>query len=265
MRTLLRNLLFPPVCVGCRELLRVPDYRHAAPYLCPACAEKWRTETEACCGICQRPVSDCVCVTDELQAAHIPLFRKLAYYRHGTREPVQNRMVYRIKETRDRRTTDFFADGMARCVTELLRLTGWSAEHCALVWLPRGEENRLRTGTDQAKALAKGISLRTGIPAVGLVVRQAEASREQKELNAAERKQNARAAFRLSSSCRLPVSTPLILVDDIVTSGASMAAAAKLLRRAKYTDFVALAALSDDANRLADEKQPVFDTKPYKG
>lgn len=265
MKQLLRNLLFPPVCIGCRELVRVQDLRHAAPYLCPACAEKWKAETGACCGVCMRPIGDCACVTEEMQAAHIPLFRKLAYYRHGTREPIQNRMVYRIKETRDRRTTDFFTEGMARCAAELLQLTGGRAENCALVWLPRGESNRLRTGTDQAKALAMGISRRTGIPAVGLIERQPRESREQKDLNAAERKRNARAAFRLSSACRLPVSTHLILVDDIVTSGASMAAAAKLLRRAKYTDFVALAALSDDANRLADEKQPVFDTKPYKG
>ena len=40
-----------------------------------------------------------------------------------------------------------------------------------------------------------------------------------------------------------------------------MAASAKLLKRAGYSDFIALAALSDDANRTVNEKQPVIDLK----
>lgn len=261
MSLLIRNLLFPPVCVGCRVLLKVPDYRREAPVFCPACAEKWRQETEEVCGICLRPVGECLCVTDAMQAAHIPLFRKLAYYRHGVREPVQNRMIYRIKAARDRRTVAAFADEMAKCVPELLALTGWNAGSCALVWLPRGEENRLKTGTDQARELAEAISARTGIPAVGLMERLPGGSREQKALGAAERKRNAAASFRLSGRVSLPLSAHLILVDDIVTTGASMAAAAKLLRRAKFEAPVALAALSDDANRTGNEKQPVIDLK----
>lgn len=262
MSLLIRNLLFPPACIGCRELLRVPDYRREAPPFCPACAKKWRRETAELCCICQRPIAECLCVTEVMQAANIPLFRKLAYYRHGTREPVPNRMVYRIKEARDRRTIAFFADELAKCLPTLLAMTGWRAEDCALVWLPRGEGARLKTGTDQAQELAKAISVRTGIPAVGFVERIPNRSREQKALSATERKRNATASFRLCRRGGLPpTSTHLLLVDDIVTTGASMAAAAKLLRRAKYTDLAALAALSDDANRTGNEKQPVIDLK----
>lgn len=261
MTPLIGNLLFPPVCVGCREIVRIPDHLREAPYLCPDCAEKWKRETEELCGICQQPVGQCTCVTDAMAAAHIPLFRKAVYYRHGTRDPIQNRMVYRIKSAPDRRTVRFFAEQLAPAVREILAMNGWQSGDCALVWLPRSRENRLSSGTDQARALAKTLSNLTGIPAIGLLGRVPRADREQKELSPAERKKNAANAFRVQPRQAFPTSTHLFLVDDIVTIGASMAAAAKLLRHAKYTDVVALAALSDDANRTTTEKQPVIDIR----
>lgn len=259
MSALLRNLLFPPRCIGCGEVLRVPDYRRGAPDFCPACAEKWARETAERCGICGREAGDCACVTEDMLAAHIATFRKLAYYRQGRQESVQNRMVYRIKEARDRRTVGFFADGLSRIVTELLRENGWRAADCALVWLPRGNRKRLATGTDQARELARGISARTGIPAAGLIERVPGEEREQKTLSLSERRRNARAAFRLSGRVGVPRSAHIFLVDDIVTTGSGMAAGARLLRRAKYGAPVALAALSDDGNRYTHEKQPVID------
>lgn len=261
MRTFLGNLLFPPVCVGCRELIAVSDYRREAPYLCAACAKRWERETEEQCGICQRPIGQCVCVTDAMLSARIPLFRKVLYYRHGTRDPIQNRMIYRIKEAPDRRTVRFFAEQMVPAVREILALTGWNPADCALIPLPRSRENRLSTGTDQAEALARSLSQLTGIRTVNLIVRAAHETREQKELSMTERKKNASTAFRLAEKVRLPLSSHLLLLDDIVTTGSSMAASAKLLRRAGYTDFIALAALSDDANRTTNEKQPVIDLK----
>ena len=124
MRAFLRNLFFPPVCVGCRELIAVPDFKREAPCLCPACAAKWERETEEQCGICQRPVGQCDCVTDAMRAARIPRFRKVLYYRHGTRDPIQNRMVYRIKEAPDRRTVRFFAEQMAPAVRDKVEFCG---------------------------------------------------------------------------------------------------------------------------------------------
>lgn len=259
MNRLLRNLLFPPRCIGCGELLRVPDYRREAPPLCPGCAEKWERETKELCGICGREVRECACATEEMTAARIPVFRKLAYYRHGQHDPVQNRMIYRIKEARDRRTVGFFAGLLARDLSELLEQNGWRPEDCALVWLPRGQKKRLATGTDQARELARAISDRTGIPAVGMIERVPGEDREQKSLSLTGRRKNARAAFRLAEKRKLPTSVHLILVDDIVTTGSGMAAAARLLRREKYSCAAAVAALSDDVNRYLQEKQPVID------
>ena len=50
----------------------------------------------------------------------------------------------------------------------------------------------------------------------------------------------------------------VFLVDDIVTTGSSMAAAARLLRRKDVTRVVCVAVASDDRNKNAGVKQPTF-------
>lgn len=261
MRALLRALLFPPTCVGCRSLLRVPDYRKEAPFLCPTCEKDWHAAGQEICEVCREPIGRCLCVTEEMRAAHIEVARKLAYYRHGTREPIVNRAVYRIKEARDRRAIGLFAAPMAVCATELAATCGHTASDTVLVPLPRSRRNRLTSGTDQARELALAISERTGIPCREPILRVRSADREQKELSATERKRNAARAFRLGDTEGLSPQTLVILVDDLVTSGASMAAAARLLRRAGYRDIAALSALTDDVNRNGAERQPVIDQK----
>lgn len=258
---LLRNLLFPPVCVACGALLALPDYGKEAPALCPDCDKQWRAESAEICGICLRPVGECACVTEEMHRAQISALYQLAYYRNGVRNAVPNRMVYRIKEAPDRRTIRFFAGQLSQTVDKLLRETGWTHDRCLLVWLPRGRENRLRTGTDQAKSLADAISAKTGIPVCGLIQRQPHADKEQKALTPLQRKQNARSAFRLSRHGSIADGVHIFLIDDIVTTGSSMAAAARLLRPLKPADITALAVLSDEVNRTANEKQPVIDRK----
>ena len=261
MRALLRALLFPPTCVCCRSLLRVPDYRREAPFLCPACEKAWNEAGQALCEVCREPIGRCLCVTEEMRAAHIGVARKLAYYRHGTREPIANRVVYRIKEARDRRAIGLFAAPLSVCATELAATCGHTVADTVLVPLPRSRRNRLTAGTDQARELALAISRQTGIPCREPILRVRSADREQKELSATERKRNAARAFRLGSTDGLSPQTLVILVDDLVTSGASMAAAARLLRRAGVREIAALSALTDDSNRNGAEAQPVIDLR----
>lgn len=253
----LRALLFPPSCVGCRALVTVSDYRVEPPFLCPACADLWKRETETICEQCGSAVSECLCVTEAMSAVGLKVCMKTAYYRHGVREPIQNRMVYRLKDARDRRLTAFFADALSARVEKLLRSSDDTAA-CALVPLPRSRASKLEHGTDQAEELAKALSLRTGIPICRLLERAPHADRAQKDLSPSERKRNARFAYRVSDRTDLPQDTRLILLDDIVTTGESMAAAAKLLRRAGFCNLVSAVLLSDDVNRTPVIRQPIL-------
>jgi predicted amidophosphoribosyltransferase len=84
--------------------------------------------------------------------------------------------------------------------------------------------------------LARGAALRLGLPRRSLLVRTG-AREDQAGLGRAERFSNLEGAFRAR-----PVSGAVILVDDLVTTGATAGACAGALREAGATSVEVLAA-----------------------
>ncbi len=261
MLDLFHNLLFPPACSACGELLKIQDYAEHAPSLCQKCRAEWEKEKTIKCEICGKSVTECSCVTDEMRSAHLKEYYKLAYYRQSTPNAVQNLVIYGIKRQRRKNAIRFLSDELSKSVCKWLEEKKYKAEDCAVVWLPRSLDSLLATGTDQARELAKGISDRTGIKCRELVRRNKNANKTQKNLTPAERKKNAKEAFALAENIAIPADTHLLLIDDIVTTGASMSAVAELLRKANFHNLTAFSVLSDDVNRTPTEKQPVIDLK----
>jgi ComF family protein len=179
-----------------------------------------------------------------MRKAKCKAFVKLSFYRHGTRASVTNRLVYHVKEKRDRVAE--------RCLAEMLwdrlREQIEEGEPMAVTYLPRTRKAKAKYGTDQAEALARMLAEVSGGRFERALVRSKRGEREQKKLTSAGRIRNAKTAFCLHPRVDLRGYT-VILVDDIVTTGASMAAGARLLRAAGAKRILCAAIASDDVNR----------------
>ena len=105
-----------------------------------------------------------------------------------------------------------------------------STENAVLTYLPRTDRARLYHGTDQACDLARALSRESGIPMRRLLRRRLMRGHEQKTLSAEARLINVRRSIRevTRGDCR---GKTVVLVDDIVTTGAGMAQCTRLLRR----------------------------------
>lgn len=263
MRAGLISLLFPPKCTSCGALLRFKGLGAELSALCTECEKVWRSEKLSSCGWCGKPVSVCSCMPEELQRARCTELRKLVYYLGGTRFSVQNRMLYRLKKAPDRRGTAFLAEELTVAVREWEQNGLLPRAHAAVMYLPRGTRAVLETGTDQAKQLARALAERVQLPMIQPVVRRWGRGQQQKQLGPRERRRNAGRSYRIRRGTDLHGMT-VILVDDIVTTGSSMAAAAKLLFRAGAERILCLAAASDSDNQSPDIRQPAFriDRKP---
>ena len=99
--------------------------------------------------------------------------------------------------------------------------------HTVMAYIPRDRAKVRRYGFDQAELLSREISRLVGIPVLPLLKRAGRAT-EQKKLTQRERVENLKNAFALTAP---PIGMRVILVDDIVTTGAGMAEATRLLRR----------------------------------
>ncbi len=112
-----------------------------------------------------------------------------------------------------------------------------------LAYVPMTPSAEKRRGYNQSRLLAEELSARSGIPvADGMLVKTRETS-AQKDLNARERAKNLNGSFRVHERalCR---GKKIVLVDDVLTSGATADAVARALLRAGAQKVYVLTAAS---------------------
>lgn len=215
-------LLFPPVCVCCGAGIK-PGY---AP-LCPSCLEKWETEKS------EYRDSEPPAPPEGITKAY-----HLAFYTpsRANRITAADSMAYAMKQGKSRFVYPFVARQLCsvlymsavdgRSEPEESDLTQLSERFDLISWLPRSKKNAAKYGVDQSMRLAREISRITGIKSESLFVNSS--SKTQHELTSDERKANV-SGLRFRPGGENEISGKrLILVDDIVTTGATVSAAAAL-------------------------------------
>ena len=128
-------------------------------------------------------------------------------------------------------------DGELRLVEPLAELMAerWqraSVGGALLVPVPVHLERRRQRGFDQAELLARGCARRLGLP-VALALERAERTKAQHQLGRRARANNVGHAFAVPEAMRRNVrGTWVVVVDDIVTTGATLTGCARVLYEA---------------------------------
>jgi predicted amidophosphoribosyltransferase len=204
---LLLDLLLPCRCVVCGSPPRVA---------CDACLAELERLVGPCCERCGTPTAWPVARCRECRGRRLAFAsaRSAVAYDQGAKA-----LVSAWKE----RGLRGLADEAGAIVAEVVA----RPRAYTITYVPPDVDRALKRGHHPAEALARTLARRWGLVAVELLERPRTAP-PQRGLGLAERRRNVRGAFR--SRGRAPAS--VVLVDDVYTSGATVAAAASALRRA---------------------------------
>jgi ComF family protein len=225
-----RNLLFPPRCVYCdQELTEADDDR----LFCVDCLARLGPETWHGCRRCGGEVSESV-----LPAQHCLRCRNarlkfdaaitLGSYHAGLRD-----VVLRMK----RPSHDALSIAMGRLLFRRRREQLLEHQADVVVPIPMFWTRRLGRGTNSPDVLARCLGESLGIPVRRDILTRRLNTLPQAGLPPSRRFQNVRDAFRV----RRPDAAKdarILLVDDVLTTGATCSEAAKTLKQAGAASVV---------------------------
>lgn len=99
-----------------------------------------------------------------------------------------------------------------------------------LVPIPLHPVRKRERGFSQTELLSRKLSLYSGIPLLNALIR-VKNTKSQTILGKAERKENLKNAFSLNPKNKFKEGSNMILIDDVLTTGSTMAEAAKVLKK----------------------------------
>jgi len=102
----------------------------------------------------------------------------------------------------------------------------------AIVPMPITRLRRWKRGYNQSKAIAKGVKEYTSIPILDNVVKRTQFKQSQTTESAWGRMRNVEEAFRLTSPEKI-ANKHILLIDDIITTGATVTACGRELDKAE--------------------------------
>lgn len=208
-----------PKCVLCNDKL---DYGDRG--LCKSCMEEYERHKERDCPRCAKILSKCFCSYEDLESHGIKNMVKLFRYSKSEQSMPSNYLIYSLKQDNRNDVMDFLADELTTAIKN--NITEDLSEY-VITNVPRRKAAIVNYGYDHAKTLALRVSKKLGIEYTEIL--KSRSKRPQKSVYGHERIENAKFDYKCKKDYTLKGKS-VIIVDDIITTGASMSNCATLLR-----------------------------------
>ncbi len=214
----LKELIYPTTCAGCNFI---------GIQICNTCSENWLAEPR------------------------LNFIGKHKLYFVANYNPQSARIILSAKENSNKFCIDLLASCIARSIAFALPVCIWG-QQITITTVPSSPAVIRRRGRDHVhvladqvvKLLAKENIFATYIPILYL----AKNIRDQSKLNSSQRAQNLSGAFSIKN-CEIPKGD-FYLIDDLVTTGASIQEGVKALANAKISITAVITAGSVGRNSL---------------
>ena len=132
------------------------------------------------------------------------------------------------------------------------KILGWQCD--TIIPIPLHPLKKALRGYNQAYFISKGLSKGINIPVAANAIKRIKMTETQTKLNFLERKNNMLNAFELRKGHNIQ-NKKIILVDDVVTTGATVIECAKILKRNGASKIFAVS-LASPNNETTFDREP---------
>ncbi len=234
------DVILPPLCLGCGTRLTGHD---------ALCAECWRGIAFIRPPLCDRlglPLpfdaslgsgGAMISAAAEADPPDYDRARAVAAFDGPMRDLIHD---LKFRDTHDARR--LFGRWLSEAGADLI------ADADVIVPVPLAHLRLISRRFNQAQILAAELARRSGKPVDAFALRRSRATRHQIGLSRSERRRNVAGAFSVAPEAWPSISSmAVLLVDDVITTGATASAAARALRKAgaRQVDVLALALVTD--------------------
>lgn len=209
------DLLFPKICVSCKS---------EGAFLCSPCKTQIRVRTPSCLQCHARSTSGKTCTACRNKTGITRFFAPFSYRDAIPRELVHRYKYGRIKE---------LAEALAEPLIAMLHASNFRPRgDMIIVPIPLHSRRKRERGFNQSELLARHLGDTFELPVATTCLNRVKNTMPQISLeNDKERGENISGAFSVADPASIGKKT-VLLVDDVVTSGATLKEAAFVLRKA---------------------------------
>ena len=205
-----------------------------SPRTCVVCGQRLSVSEETICSKCnlhlprtgfqQDPYEN---IMAKMFWGQIPIERATALIYYEPHAETAN-ILYELKY----KNHPEIGEVMGRLMARELQMSHFFEGIDAIIPVPLAKKRERQRGYNQSHELAKGISEITGLPIYNKVVRRTVFEGSQTSLGRWERNENVEQVFELKDAATIQ-GKHLLIVDDVVTTGATIIACAKELCKAE--------------------------------
>lgn len=231
----LLDVLVPPRCLSCRTIVGEDGV------LCPACWSEVTFITPPHCALCGLPFAvdpggEAICGACSVQRPAFDRARAVFSYDDKGR-----RLVLDFKHRDQTHGAAVFARWIVRAAPELC------AAADLIVPVPLHWTRLVKRGFNQSALIGRALGEATGTPFDPLILKRVRRTPTQVGLSPVARRKNVRGAFAVAPKKEAVLAGKrVLLVDDVLTTGATVEGCARTLKKAGATaiDIVTLARVS---------------------
>ncbi len=220
-----RCLIAGEKCIACGEM-----NTRGQGLMCRECEDDLKRSHLLICPDCNRYARDCLCSSRIMQNSNLDILIKYAFYDAELRDSALNRIIKRLKRIPDRLAFAYFAAILSQPLSSLAAARSFTKENTVIAHIPRSRRMIAADGHDQAEMLAAAIAKRSEFRHAALL-RRLRHGKQQKYLHVHERIENVKGMFGVAKRCDI-AGKNVVLVDDLVTTGATVSEAARILYEA---------------------------------